>query len=30
MKVHVLNKHIFEAMANLTFFFEFIAANEEL
>src|SRR5215217_7927190 len=29
MKVHILNKHIFQAMANLTFFFEYIAENSE-
>jgi mannose/cellobiose epimerase-like protein (N-acyl-D-glucosamine 2-epimerase family) len=30
MKVYTLNKHIFQAMANLTFFFESIAESPEL
>lgn len=30
MKVYILNKHIFQAMANLTFFFESIAESPEL
>src|SRR5215204_4551660 len=30
MKVHILDKHIFESMANLIFFFENIAKNDEL
>jgi hypothetical protein len=30
MKVHVLNKYIFPSMADLTFFFQFIADHSEL
>ena len=28
MKVYILNKHIFQAMRNLTFFFEFIGQTK--
>jgi hypothetical protein len=30
MRVHVLNRHVFESMANLVYFFEFVGLNSLL